>query len=138
MTKKENINIIVENPQSTVVAKFVSSKKRAEHYQSEDALEKEFIKQLETQAYEYVKIHNNEDLEKNIKKQLEIVNNYTFTDNEWKTFFAQELANPAQSIEEKTKTIQEDSIKILQRDNGDTKNIRLIDKENLHNNVCRL
>ena len=132
MPKK--INIVAQNSQSTVVAEFIPSKKRAEHYQSEDALEKEFIKQLESQAYEYLKIHNNDDLVKNLRNQLEKLNNYKFSDNEWKTFFSQEIANPNQSIEEKTTTIQEDYIKILKKDDWSDKNIYFIDKKNIHNN----
>ena len=52
-----------------------------------------------------------------MRKQLEKLNDYQFTDKEWKYFFDSELANPNQSIAEKTATIQEDYIKILKRDN---------------------
>jgi len=133
MTDK-NITLVAQNPQSTVVSEFTPSKKRAEHYQSEDALEKEFIKQLETQAYEYLKITKEEDLTLNLRKQLEKLNNYHFSDAEWSHFFTTEVANPNQSIEEKTTTIQEDHIKILKCDDGSSKNIYLIDKQNIHNN----
>ena len=126
--------IITQNTQSTVVAEYIPSKKRAEHYQSEDALEKEFIKQLEGQAYEYLKIKKEDDLIENLRAQLEKLNNYTFSDAEWIDFFTWELANPAQSIEDKTKTIQEASTKNLIRDDGTTKNIYLLDKKNIHNN----
>ncbi len=133
MTNKD-YNLVAQSTESTVVSKFTPSKKRAEHYQSEDQLEKEFIKQLETQAYEYLKITQEDDLILNLRKQLEKLNNYQFTDNEWKYFFNLELANPNQSIAEKTTTIQEDHIKILKRDDKSTKNIYLIDKKNIHNN----
>ena len=132
MTK--DINIVAQNTQSTVVVEYTPSKKRAEHYQSEDALEKEFIKQLESQAYEYLKIHNNDDLVKNLRLGLEKLNNYKFSDNEWDNFFSWEIANPNQSIEEKTRTIQEDYIKILECDNWVSKNIYLLDKKSIHNN----
>ncbi|MCF7819815.1 type I restriction endonuclease subunit R [Candidatus Gracilibacteria bacterium] len=131
--KKMN-KIVAQNPQSTVVAQFTPSKKRAEHYQSENALEKEFIKQLESQAYEYLKITREEDLIANLRLQLEKLNNYQFTEKEWSHFFKTEIANPNQSIEEKTTTIQEDHIKILKCDDGTSKNIYLIDKQNIHNN----
>lgn len=130
----KDINIIAQNPQSTVVSEFTPSKKRAEHYQSEDALEKEFIKQLEAQAYEYLKITQEEDLIANLRSQLEKLNNYQFNEKEWSHFFKTEIANPNQSIEEKTTTIQEDHIKILKCDDGTSKNIYLIDKQNIHNN----
>ncbi len=133
MTNK-NLNIVAQNTQSTVVAEYTPSKKRAEHYQSENALEKDFIKQLKSQAYEYLKITKNDDLVSNLRIQLEKLNNYKFSDTEWKNFFNSEIANPNQSIEEKTRTIQEDYIKILKCDNGVNKNIYLLDKKNIHNN----
>jgi len=134
MTENQNINLVAQNPQSTVVSEFTPSKKRAEHYQSEDALEKEFIKQLEAQAYEYLKITREEDLIVNLRKQLEKLNSYQFSEKEWSHFFKTEIANPNQSIEEKTTTIQEDHIKILKCDNGTSKNVYMIDKKNIHNN----
>ena len=137
MTNKD-INLIAESNQSTVVAEFIPSKKRAEHYQSEDALEKEFIAQLQKQAYEYLKITNNDDLKDNLRTQLEKLNNYHFSDNEWMYFFEKEISNTAQGIEEKTVTIQEDFIKILVCDDGTEKNIYLLDKKNIHNNSLQV
>lgn len=137
MTDKK-ISLVAQNPQSTVVAQFTPSPRKAENYQSEDALEKEFIAQLQTQAYEYIKIHEENDLIMNLRKQLEKLNNYKFTDIEWKHFFDKEIANPNQSIEEKTTTIQEDYIKILKCDNWTEKNIYLLDKANIHNNSLQV
>ena len=134
MTTNKDYNLVAQNTESTVVAEFTPSKKRAEHYQSEAELEKEFIKQLTTQAYEYLKINKEEDLILNLRTQLEKLNNYKFTDKEWEQFFKTELANPNQSIAEKTTTIQEDYIKNLKRDNKTIKNIYLLDKKNIHNN----
>ena len=137
MTTKD-INLITESNQSTVVATFVSGVHRAEHYQSEDALEREFIAQLQKQAYEYITIRKEEDLAINIRKQLEKLNQYEFSGVEWKHFFDTEIANPNQNIVEKTTTIQEDYIKILERDGGTTKNIYLLDKGNIHNNTLQV
>lgn len=133
MAEKE-LNLISQNPQSTVVAKYIPTPRKAENYQSEADLEKEFIAQLVSQEYEYLPIHQEKDLILNLRKQLEKLNNFTFTDQEWKDFFEKELANPNQNIVEKTTTIQEDYIKNLQCDNGQTKNIYLLDKKNIHNN----
>ena len=55
-------------------------------------------------------------------------------DTEWERFFREHIANANEGIVEKTRTIQEDYAKILKRDDGSTKNIRLIDKGNIHNN----
>jgi len=134
----KDINLVAQNTQSTVVAEFTPSPRKAEHYQSEDALEKEFIKQLQSQAYEYLTIHHEDDMVNNLRKKLENLNNYEFTDGEWKYFFEKEIANASAWIEEKTTTIQEDYIKILKRDNGEEKNIYLLDKTNIHNNTLQV
>jgi len=131
-------NLVAQNSESTVVAEYSPSKKRAESYQSEADLENAFIKQLQTQAYEYVKIASEEDLIKNLRKQLEKLNEYNFSDKEWDYFFKKELANPNQNIAEKTQIIQEDYIKILKRDNGTNKNIYLLKKDNIHSNLLQV
>lgn len=136
--KNKNINLIAQSNQSTVVSEFTPSPRRAEQYQSEDALEKEFIKQLESQAYEFLKIYEEKDLISNLRKQLEKLNDYQFSDNEWKHFFESEIANSSQWIEEKTSTIQEDYIKILKCDDWKEKNIYLLDKTNIHNNFLQV
>lgn len=74
----------------------------------------------------------------NLRRQLEKINDYTFTDNEWERFFTGEIANQNQGIEEKTATIQEDYIKILVRDDGATKNIYLLRKDNIHDNALQV
>ena len=133
MTSK-NYDLVAQNTESTVVAEFTPTNKRSKSYQSEADLENAFIKQLQTQAYEYLNITSEEDLILNLRKQLEKLNDYKFSDKEWVQFFKSEIANPNQSIAEKTTTIQEDHIKNLKRDNGSIKNIYLLKKDNIHNN----
>ena len=127
-------NLVAENTQSTVVGEYVPDIKRVAHYQSEAELENAFIEQLKSQAYEYVSVTSEDGLILNLKQQLEKLNGITFTDIEWEHFFVNEIANPNQSIEEKTATIQENHIKNLARDDGSIKNIYLLDKQNIHNN----
>lgn len=128
-------NIVSENAESTVVAEFIPShSKRPTAYQSEAELEQEFIKQLQLQAYEYISIHTEEELIANLRKQLEKLNNYQFSDKEWAHFFKTKIANQAYGIAEKTSIIQEDYIQLLEREDGTTKNIYLLDKEHIHNN----
>ncbi len=141
LQKEIKYNLVAENTQSTVVAEYRKSADRVEDrssYQSEAELERAFIKQLETQAYEYLKITSEDELVLNLRQQLEKLNNLTFSDTEWERFFTSVIANPNQSIEEKTATIQEDSTKILDRDDGTIKNIDLIDKKIFTIIVCRL
>ena len=131
-------NLVAENPQSTVVGQYTPDAKRASHYQSEADLEKAFIEQLTSQAYEYLPITSETDLVSNLRLQLEKLNGFTFTDTEWERFFASELANPNQSIEEKTATIQEDYIKNLTREDGTVKNVYLLKKDNIHDNSLQV
>ena len=131
-------NLVAENPQSTVVGEYVADGVRVAHYQSEADLERAFIKQLETQAYEYLPVTSEVDLVANLRLQLEKLNNFTFTDSEWERFFVSELANPNQSIVEKTITIQEDYIKNLTREDGTVKNVYLLKKDNIHDNSLQV
>ena len=138
MSTNNKYNLVAENTQSTVVSEYTPDGVRVAHYQSEADLEKAFIKQLETQAYEYLKIASEDDLVLNLRKQLEKLNSFTFTDSEWERFFTSEISNPNQGIEEKTATIQEDHVKNLTRDDGTVKNIYLIRKENIHDNSLQV
>jgi type I restriction enzyme R subunit len=127
-------NIIAENPESTVVAEYTSEYKKEVTYQSEAELEKAFIKLLEKQAYTFLPITTENDLVNNLRVQLEKLNNFQFTDKEWKDFFTQKIANPNSGIEEKTTLIQEDYIQLLTCEDGSVRNVRLLDKQNIHNN----
>jgi type I restriction enzyme R subunit len=131
-------DLILENLESTIVAEYEMEYRAMKQYQSEAELEKAFIEQLKTQSYEHLPIHSETDLIQNLRIQLEKLNQYKFSDNEWNRFFNQYLANANEGIEEKTCTIQEDYIKNLTRDDGTTKNIYLIDKQNIHNNSLQV
>ena len=127
-------NVVMEMIDSTVVTEYEPLKNRSDAYQSEAALENEFIKMLTEQGYEYLKINDSTALVNNLRKQLELLNDYKFTDSEWTRFFNTNIANNNDGIVEKTKKIQTDHIQVLKRDNGTSKNIFLIDKKNIHNN----
>lgn len=127
-------NIIMSTNEATVVSEYEPQQTRSDAYQSEAALESAFIKMLTEQGYTYLQIHSSDELIKNLRLQLEQLNSYTFTDNEWQRFFSQNIANNNESIVEKTRKIQEDSVQVLKRDDGTSKNITLIDKKNIHNN----
>lgn len=127
-------NIVAETNENTVVTEYEPVKVRADQYQSEAALEKEFIRMLCEQGYEYLSIHTEKDLITNLRTKLEELNNYKFTDTEWHQFFHSAVANPNEHIVEKTRKIQEDNVQVLKRDDGSSKNITLIDKQNIHNN----
>lgn len=131
-------NIIAQTTENTVVTEYEPVKTRYVNYQSEAALEKEFIYMLTEQGYEYLKIHKENDLTNNLRVQLEKLNNYNFSETEWNRFFKECIANQNEGIVEKTRKIQEDNIQVLKRDDGSTKNITLIDKKNIHNNFLQV
>lgn len=131
-------NMLISTLESTVVTEYVRENIPVYTYQSEADLEREFIKNLQNQGYEYLIIHSEKELIKNLKDKLEKLNNITFSENEWERFFKEKIANKNESIIEKTRTIQEDYIKNFTRDNGTLVNISLIDKKNIHNNFLQV
>lgn len=130
-----------EESELTVVSKYEPEplKKKSDSYQSEAALENEFIKiLLSEQGYEYLKINDSKALISNLRAQLEILNDYKFSDNEWDRFYKNSIANNNDGIVQKTKKIQEDHIQVLKKDDGTSRNIYLIDKKNIHNNILQV
>ena len=126
---------IALSSESTVVAEFVPEPRvREQSYQSEAALERDFIAQLRKQAYEYLPLTSEAELLANLRAQLEALNKIRFSDAEWQRFFSSCIAGANGGIVEKTARIQEDHVQLLKRDDGSTKNIYLIDKRNIHNN----
>lgn len=131
-------NIVAETNENTVVTNYEPVKARSDSYQSEAALEKEFIRLLCEQGYTYLPIHSEKDLIANLREKLEELNSYKFTDTEWERFFKTILANPNEHIAEKTAKIQEDYVQVLKRDDSTTKNITLLDHTNIHNNTLQV
>ncbi len=131
-------NVVAQSGESTVISEYKSDEKRSDAYQSEAELEKEFIKLLGEMSYEYLPIHTEADLLDNLRKQLQDLNGYTFTDREWEQFFRNCISGQNEGIVEKTRRIQDDHVQNLHRDNGETKNIILIDKKNIHNNKLQV
>ena len=82
-----NYNVVVQSEESTVLAEYISQGRRAESYQSEADLEREFIKLLTELGYEYLPVHTEAELIPNLRKKLEELNDYRFSDSEWEQFF---------------------------------------------------
>ena len=131
-------NIVAQTNENTVVTEYEPVKARSDSYQSESALEKEFIRMLTEQGYTYLSIHKEEDMINNLRSKLEDINGFKFSDNEWGKFFSDAIANPNEHIVEKTRKIQEDYVQVLKRDDGSSKNVTLIDKKNIHNNCLQV
>ena len=111
-------NIVASTDESTVVAEYTPADKRASEYQSEADLEREFIRLLSGQGYEYLAFHSEVELVTNLRRQLEKLNGITFSDDEWARFFGECLASSNEGIVEKTRKIQDDHVQILKRDDA--------------------
>lgn len=132
------IEPVAVGPESTVVAEFVPDASTETSYQTEAELEREFIQLLESQQYEFIRLRSEEQLIANLRAQLEALNNFKFSNDEWRRFFNESIASANDSIVEKTAKIQEDHVQVLRRDDGSTKNVKLIDKTNIHNNSLQV
>lgn len=139
MKEKSEFHAVSLNETSTIVAKFIPSIKDERFYESEASLEAHFIKQLIAQGYEYASgIKDEKGLILNLKKQIERLNECEFSQNEWQRFFTQVLGKENDGIVEKTALIQENHLHSFEFDNGVSKNIMLVDKQNLQRNVLQV
>ena len=132
--------LVAETDSYTVVGSYtpVESDRNPLLYESEAALEKRFISILCEQGYTYLPIRTEGELVANLRAQLERLNRMTFTDREWEGFFATHFANERLSVQDKAETIQEDFVKVLRREDGTTKNVKLLDKAQIHNNSLQV
>ncbi|HHF5274905.1 TPA: type I restriction endonuclease subunit R [Haemophilus influenzae] len=108
-------------------------------YQTEGSLEREFIRDLQAQGYEYLQgLNNHDELIKNLRVQLQRLNNVIFSDAEWQRFLEEYLDKPSDNLIEKTRKIHDDYIYDFVFDNGRIQNIYLLDKKNLANNTVQV
>jgi len=135
---RPRIEPVIVSDEFTVVGLYHSTRGEEQDYQSEAALEDDLIKQLCAQAYEYADIHDHDGLEANLRVQLEALNDYRFSDEEWKRFYRHSIVEAPSAdgnpVIAKARRIQEDHVQVLTRDDGTPKNISLIDKTNIHRN----
>lgn len=108
-------------------------------YQTEAALEREFIEDLMSQGYEYVpSLVTPDALLCNARNQLQAFNNIVFTDSEWGRFLEEYLDKKSDSLVEKTKKIHGDYIYDFVFDDGHIENIYLADKTNIARNKVQV
>ncbi|MBR1428710.1 MAG: type I restriction endonuclease subunit R [Rickettsiales bacterium] len=131
--------IVCEGQKSTVVGKYTPLPKTETNYESEAELESKFIKQLQGNGYEYVKIHTEEEMIKNLRVQLEKLNNYTFTDSDWGYFFKSQIANSNNGVAEKAELIHNQNAQLTFTDSkGRSVNIKLLDKKHPYKNILQV
>ena len=136
---KYKASTIAEMNNGIILANFKKDlKARETSYQSEAELERNLISNLISQGYERLFVKSNKDLYKNLKIQLEKLNNISFSSSEWERFLQEYLDCPNEGMVEKTRKIQENHIYDFVFDDGEAKNIKIIDKKNIHNNFLQV
>lgn len=134
----DQLKVIIQQNESTVVSEYQSKLNRQTEYQSEKELEEALLLQLRGQGYVFLDIHSSDDLLINLRTQLERLNKLEFTDNEWNQILSKYISNPNEGVVEKTRKVQEDYIYNLKRDDGSSVNVWLIDKNQIHNNQLQV
>jgi type I restriction enzyme, R subunit len=107
-------------------------------YQTEAALENEFIQDLINQGYENPNLNTTEALLANVRVQLQALNNMEFSDSEWSRFLEEYLDKPSDNLIEKTRKIHENYIYDFVFDDGHIQNIYLVDKKNIARNKVQV
>lgn len=127
-------SVLLQGPESTVCAEAPKVARLSTSYQSEAQLEDELIHQLCDQGYERVTPRSEEELISNLRSQIEFLNDLRFTDEDWKRFFSEIIANKADGIVEKTRRIQNDPVIDFVLSDGTLKNIMLLDRNHIYRN----
>lgn len=130
---------IAESNNFIVLDKYTKSSQISEAYQSEYALEAEFITDLKNQGYEYLPHLNTLDkMLANVRVQLQALNHVQFLDGEWQRFVEAYLDKPSDTSIDKTRKIHDDYIHDFVFDDGHIQNIYLIDKKNIARNKVQV
>ena len=135
-------NTIVETQNYIVLDNYTKLSKVSEApatYQSENALEREFIEDLVEQGYEYLpQLTTPEALLANVRTQLQNLNSVTFSDAEWQRFVEEYLDAPSDNLVEKSRKLHRDYIYDFVFDDGHIQNIYLVDKKNIIRNKVQV
>lgn len=136
---KYNLSTVAEMTGGIILAYFDKNNRvGGGSYQSEAELERELIANLVAQGYQRENFKTSDELYKNLKVQIERLNNISFSNSEWERFLIEYLDAPNEGMVEKTRKIQEDYIYDFTFDDGHLQNIKIIDKKNIHNNFLQV
>ncbi|MGC4018490.1 MAG: type I restriction endonuclease subunit R [Muricomes sp.] len=135
-------NAIAESKNFIVLDKYEKYslvREAAAVYQTESSLEREFVQDLVNQGYEYLpELTTPVAMLKNVRLQLQILNDVQFTDAEWTRFCEEYLDRPSDNHIDKTRKIHSDYIYDFVFDDGHIKNIYLVDKEDITKNKMQV
>ncbi len=135
----EQTKTIAESNNFIVLNKYTKCDQPDGGYQTEDDLERELLKDLQNQGYEFVPgLNSPETMLANVRVQLQILNEVQFTDAEWQRFVMEYLDNPSDNITDKARKIHDDHIYAFTFDDGHLQNIALLDKKNIPRNKVQV
>lgn len=126
--------LILQGPESTVCSEAPAAPAAEGAYQSEADLEAGLIDILTHQGYDRLYVEAEAELVANLRAKLEELNGIEFTDAEWRRFSSENVTNPALTVIDKTRRIQDDPVVAFQRDDGSYKNVYLLDRDHIHRN----
>ena len=108
------------------------------NHQSEDDLEKEFIKNLQSIGYQYLSINNENDLIINLRLQIEKLNKIKFNNDEWRRFYNENINNDKNSVSDRSAIVQENHGFSFEFNDGKIVNIWLINKHDIFKNSLQV
>jgi type I restriction enzyme R subunit len=130
---------ITESNNFIILDKYTQEWEAAQGYQSEEALEREFIQDLVNQGYDFLPALNTpEAMLANVRLQLQSLNTVQFSELEWRRFVETYLDKPSDGITQKTRKIHDDYIHDFVFDDGRIQNIYLLDKKNMARNKLQV
>jgi len=130
---------IAQSKNFIILDKYDKCSQVNEPYQSEYALERAFVRDLENQGYEFLKeLNTPESMLINVRKQLQELNKVVFEESEWTRFVEEYLDKPSDTLLDKTRKIHDDYIYDFVFDDGRIQNIYLLDKENIARNKLQV
>jgi type I site-specific deoxyribonuclease, hsdR family len=134
-----NYNTIAETNNFIILDRYENIPQSNGDYQSEAALEREFIQDLISQGYENpTHLTTPKALLENVREQLQALNRVAFSDAEWSRFVEEYLDKPSDGLVEKSRKIHDDFIYDFTFDDGRLGNIYLIDKKNFSRNKVQV
>lgn len=132
---------IIDNEHPTVIKNFIgnesNSKLTYDYSIKEVQIEDEFVSKLIKLGYEKLSINKINDLEENLKIQLEKLNETKFSDAEWAKIKKEWIFKDLSYVE-CARRIEDNYLYTLVRDDGTPKNIKLVDKYNVNNNSVQV
>jgi type I restriction enzyme R subunit len=125
---------ITESKNFIILDKYTREWEAAQSYQSEAALEREFIEDLVNQGYDFLPALNTpEAMLANVRVQLQSLNTVQFSDPEWRRFVETYLDKPSDGITQKTRKIHDDYIHDFVFDDGTIQKNKKNGPRNLEN-----